>query len=241
MQHDHGGNVTAEIGYTTNPQNLKLSGPGQPPTRWTMPAHWHNVTQHFEVGGKQVELEVLLFDSCVMVGNSDVVNEDGSVTELKLSELPGPPDPAMAAEQLQWLEHKMSTSTSDYLWVGAHYPVWAIGHDPPTGVEETLRPLLNKWLVWSCPRAQFLRLELLSPLLAVSSARVSFTSLFRFHFLEQSITVVTSIGVTGRLIILMDTSMTWSISSRTTRRSTTYLLVRMPIPTIATDLSKTIA
>jgi hypothetical protein len=69
--------VTAEIGYTTNDQNLKLSGPNQPPTRWTMPAHWHNITQHFEVGGKQLELEVLLFDSCVMVGNTDVYNEDG--------------------------------------------------------------------------------------------------------------------------------------------------------------------
>ena len=146
-QHDHGGNVTAEIGYTTNAQNLRLSGPNQPPTRWTMPAHWHNVTQHFEVGGKQVELEVLLFDSCVMAGNSDVVNEDGTVTELKLSELPGPPDPAMAADQLKWLEHMMSTSTADYLWVGAHYPVWAIGSDPPTGVEQSLRPLLNKWSV----------------------------------------------------------------------------------------------
>jgi hypothetical protein len=51
----------------------------------------------------------------------------------------------MAAEQLKWLEHMMSTSTADYLWVGAHYPVWAIGNDPPTGVEETLRPMLNKW------------------------------------------------------------------------------------------------
>lgn len=80
-----------------------------------------------------------------MVGSTDVVNDDGSVTELKLSEVPGPPDPTMAAEQLRWLEHMMSASTADYLWVGAHYPVWAIGSDPPTGVEETLRPLLNKW------------------------------------------------------------------------------------------------
>ena len=75
--HDHGGNVTAEIAYTTNDQNLKLIGssgiPGAPlpPTRWTYPDHWHNVTQHFTVGGKEVELEVLLFDSCIMVGNSD--------------------------------------------------------------------------------------------------------------------------------------------------------------------------
>ena len=50
-----------------------------------------------------------------------------------------------AAEQMEWLEMKMNSSTADYLWVGGHYPVWAIGNDPPTGVEEDLRPLLNKW------------------------------------------------------------------------------------------------
>ena len=36
--------------------------------RWRFPNYWHNITQHFEVGGKQVELEVLLFDSVVMMG-----------------------------------------------------------------------------------------------------------------------------------------------------------------------------
>ena len=149
--HDHGGNVTAEIGYTTNPQNRPLHGINPwtkkplPAKRWTMPNYWHNITQHFEVGGKPVELEVLLFDSCVMAGNSDVINEDGSVTELKLSQLPGPPDPALANEQLEWIEERMKASTADFFWVGGHYPVWAIGNDPPTGVEEQLRPLLNRW------------------------------------------------------------------------------------------------
>ena len=41
-----GGNVTAEIAYTYNEQNLKLSGSNPwtkqplPKTRWTFPAHW---------------------------------------------------------------------------------------------------------------------------------------------------------------------------------------------------------
>ena len=39
----------------------------------------------------------------------------------------------------------MENSTADYLWVGGHYPVWAIGGDGPTGIREKLRPLLNKW------------------------------------------------------------------------------------------------
>jgi hypothetical protein len=42
-------------------------------------------------GGKVVELETLLYDSCIMAGSSDVYAEDGSVlSELPLSQLPGP-------------------------------------------------------------------------------------------------------------------------------------------------------
>jgi predicted amidophosphoribosyltransferase len=44
---------------------------------------YHNVTQHFEVGGKKVELEVLLFDSVIMTGNSDTINADGTITEVR--------------------------------------------------------------------------------------------------------------------------------------------------------------
>merc|ERR1712054_190505 len=80
-----------------------------------------------------------------MVGNSDRINADGSVTELTGDQLPGPADASLAAEQMAWLEQRMSSSTADYLWVGGHYPVWAIGKDPPTGVQQKLRPLLNKW------------------------------------------------------------------------------------------------
>ncbi len=150
--HDHGGNVSAEIAYTVNDQNIKLTGKNLwtgeplPSTRWTFPDYWHNVTQTFEVGGKTVELEILLFDSVLMVGNTDVYDDDGNlVDELPLSELKGPPDPASAAKQLEWLEERMNASTADYLWVGAHYPVWAIGSDGPTGIRATMRPLLEKW------------------------------------------------------------------------------------------------
>eukprot|EP01047_Picozoa_sp_COSAG01_P038265 COSAG01_NODE_3096_length_6591_cov_5.863986_2_plen_76_part_00 len=29
--------------------------------------------------------------------------------------------------------------------MGAHYPVWAIGQDGPTGIRSTMRPLLERW------------------------------------------------------------------------------------------------
>jgi len=132
--HDHLGNVSAQLAYSRNHA-----------TRFTFPAYWYNVTQKFEVGGKTIELEILLIDTVIMVGNSDVLHQNGSVSQLSASELPGSPDPALAAQQTAWLEQRMRESTADYLWVGGHYPVWAIGQDRPTGVNAVLRPLLNKW------------------------------------------------------------------------------------------------
>jgi hypothetical protein len=135
--HDHNGNVTAQIHYTNNSQNVG--------GRWKFPYWYHNVTKHFMVGGKSVELEVLLFDSVVMVGNFDHrINDDGTTTEVPLSELQMQNN-SLAEEQLKWLTGRMENSTADYLWVGGHYPVWAIGQDKPTGVRQILRDLLNKW------------------------------------------------------------------------------------------------
>ena len=131
-QHDHAGNVTAQISYTTNAQNRRLptgtGRPGLPAKRWNFPDYFFNVTQRVVIpgsGGKTVELEILLIDTCIMAG--------------------APSDPATAAAQLEWLERRLASSTADYLWVGGHYPVWAIGQDPPTGVNPTLRPLLHRW------------------------------------------------------------------------------------------------
>ena len=46
----------------------------------------------------------------------------------------------------EWLEKRMAASTADYLWVGAHYPVWSIAsHGPTAGLVLKLRPLLHKY------------------------------------------------------------------------------------------------
>ena len=113
--HDHGGNVTAQLAYAANHK-----------TRWNYPDWWYNVTEHVEVGGKQIEFEVLLFDTVLGLGNSDVVLADGTMHELRGDELPGPDDPHTAEQQWEWLEGRINSSTADYLWVGGHYPVWSI-------------------------------------------------------------------------------------------------------------------
>ena len=77
-----------------------------------------------------------------LAGNTDKLNDDGTITEVPLAELQQQTDP-LATEQLAWLTSRLASSTADYLWVGGHFPVWAIGRDPPTGVRQILRDLLN--------------------------------------------------------------------------------------------------
>ena len=66
--HDHGGNVSAQIAYAQRED--------RPTKRWTYDGWYYNVTQHITVPGsaKTVELETLLFDSVIGLGNSDVWN-----------------------------------------------------------------------------------------------------------------------------------------------------------------------
>eukprot|EP01045_Picozoa_sp_COSAG04_P002798 COSAG04_NODE_107_length_25959_cov_6.617865_3_plen_369_part_00 len=138
--HDHGGNVSAQIAYAKRTD--------RPTNRWVYDGWYYNVTQHLAVPGakKTVELETLLFDSVIGLGNSDVWLEDGTLVELNGDELPGPDDPPTAAAMFEWLEKRMAASTADYLWVGAHYPVWSIAsHGPTAGLVEKLRPLLDKY------------------------------------------------------------------------------------------------
>ena len=136
--HDHGGNVSAQIAYGSD---------GLHKTRWVYPDWYYNVTETVQIpGGKTATLEVLLFDSVIGLGNSDVVLEDGSLHELNGDELPGPTDPPAAGKMFEWLEARMAASTADYLWVGAHYPVWSIAsHGPTAGLVTKLRPLLEKY------------------------------------------------------------------------------------------------
>ncbi len=140
--HDHLGNVTAQMAYSNNAQNRNF--------RWHFPYYWHNVTTRFidAASHREVEVEVLLYDSVVMQGNflADRGNSsDGDDAKHHLlSELTGPANATLAKLQLEWLSSRLQTSTADYLWVGGHYPIWAIGQDAPTGVRQQLRSLLNE-------------------------------------------------------------------------------------------------
>merc|ERR550514_1782985 len=140
--HDHGGDVGAQIRYThdSSPTNTH---------RWQYPDWYYAVDKTFSVDGQQRTLEILFFDSVIGCGNSDVTLEDGTTKSLKGDEMPGPLEvegAPTAQEQYEWLERKMNASTADFLIVAAHYPVYSIGsHGPTKQLIDNVKPLLEKY------------------------------------------------------------------------------------------------
>jgi len=123
--HDHGGNVSAQLCYSDDSK------------RWKYPSWWYSKT--FNISGSNKVFEMLLFDSVIGLGNSDD-NED------PFAQPPGPSDPHTAAAQWAWLEESMAKSTADYLFVGAHYPVWSIcQHGPTKQLVDKVKPMLEHY------------------------------------------------------------------------------------------------
>ena len=124
--HDHLGNVSAQIAYT------------QVSKRWKFPDFYYG--NKFTVPGTTTTIEILLFDTVIGLGNTDD-NADPMTMQP-----PGPKDPPSAEAQWEWLEGAMAASTADYLWVGGHYPVWSVcTHGPTHGLVKRLKPKLEKY------------------------------------------------------------------------------------------------
>merc|ERR1719272_339855 len=127
--HDHLGNVSAQIEYS------KLS------KRWDYPDYYYTYTDTFNDMGKNVSVQIVLFDTVL----ADAV--DGF--HGPKSDAPGTPIPQDApssAEQFAWLEKTLKASTADYLWVGGHYPVWSgCNHGPTEILVDKLKPMLEQY------------------------------------------------------------------------------------------------
>lgn len=131
--HDHGGNVSAQIAYS------KVS------SRWKYPDWYYTFTENFTdpVAGKSVTVQFIMIDT--VIGASG----DGVYGEEQLGEFPEVPYPAnapTAAQQLAWAEMEMARSTADYLWLAGHYPVWSgCSHGNDETMNTVYKPLIEKY------------------------------------------------------------------------------------------------
>jgi tartrate-resistant acid phosphatase type 5 len=121
--HDHNGNVTGEIAYTSRSK------------RWYFPSEWY--TETFSAGNG-VTVQILFIDTVVFSG----FWPKGAKQPI------GPTDPVKAATELQWIEDTLSSSTADWILVCGHYPVWSVAEHGPTHIlVQKLKPLLEQYKV----------------------------------------------------------------------------------------------
>jgi hypothetical protein len=132
--HDHGGNVSAQIAYTNDQ------------SRWVYPDWYYGFEKAFEDGGKNVTMEFLMFDTVIAAAAADGTYGAEMLTEDPPISGPLPPDAPTPEAQWTWLEARMKASTADYLWVGGHYPVWSgCSHGPDPTLQLKLKPMLEKY------------------------------------------------------------------------------------------------
>ncbi|KAM9313915.1 tartrate-resistant acid phosphatase type 5-like [Pholidichthys leucotaenia] len=121
--HDHMGNVEAEIEYS------RVSD------RWNFPSYYYEL--NFRIPNTGKILTIIMLDTIMLCGHSD----DNSDKEPE-----GPPNAVDANRQLVWLQQRLALSKADFLLVGGHYPVWSVSeHGPTRCLVDSLRPLLLKY------------------------------------------------------------------------------------------------
>lgn len=128
--HDHGGNVTAQVAYT------------QDSTRWKYPDFWYDITESFETSdGKLITTQIVQIDTVTIAGMSDENPDNTGIFHPHAME-------ALADQQMQWLEATLAASTADYLWIGGHYPVYSqCEHGPTSKVISDVLPLMKQYHV----------------------------------------------------------------------------------------------
>ncbi|XP_061737365.1 tartrate-resistant acid phosphatase type 5a [Nerophis ophidion] len=120
--HDHVGNVKAQIDYTHKS------------ARWNFPSYYYELD--FRIPNTDKTLTIIMLDTVMLCGNSlDFADQKPK----------GPPNALDANRQVTWLQERLAGSKADFLLVAGHYPVWSVSeHGPTECLQRRVRPLLLK-------------------------------------------------------------------------------------------------
>ncbi|ESO94599.1 hypothetical protein LOTGIDRAFT_118056 [Lottia gigantea] len=124
--HDHYGNVSAEIIYSQYSQ------------RWNFPDFYYPLS--FKIPGSNASVDILMLDTVQLCGNTEPDYEHSQ---------PKQPDNLQASEQQwKWLEQALQKSNATYLLVAGHFPVYSIAeHGPTQCLVDRLLPMLYQYKV----------------------------------------------------------------------------------------------
>ncbi|BFZ16746.1 hypothetical protein BsWGS_19785 [Bradybaena similaris] len=122
--HDHGGNVTAQIAYS------------QRSKRWNFPNLYYY--KEFSIANN-VTLGVVFMDTVQLCGMTD---------DFLTTQPQGPANKLDALKQWHFLKDTLKESRADYLFTAGHYPVYSIAeHGPTHCLVKYLQPMLESYRV----------------------------------------------------------------------------------------------
>ncbi|XP_029850269.2 tartrate-resistant acid phosphatase type 5-like [Ixodes scapularis] len=125
--HDHDGNVSAQIAYTKKSK------------RWYFPNYYYK--KNYKIPGSDGTLDILMLDTVLLCGNTDPEDEESQPIPQKRNE-------ALYNRQFRWINKQLAESTARYILVAGHYPIYsACSHGTTKCLERDLVPLLQKYRV----------------------------------------------------------------------------------------------
>ncbi|XP_025109580.1 tartrate-resistant acid phosphatase type 5-like [Pomacea canaliculata] len=121
--HDHNGNVSAQIAYSKVSQ------------RWNFPDYYYPLS--FAIPNTNTSLDIVMMDTVLLCGNSGYDSAHTQPT--------GPEDKIKADEQWEFIQKSLQGSKAMYLFTAGHFPVYSVAeHGPTDCLVSQLLPLLYK-------------------------------------------------------------------------------------------------
>ncbi|KAI6212387.1 Tartrate-resistant acid ATPase [Aphelenchoides besseyi] len=134
--HDHLGNVEAQIAYTDRSNK-------------TFPSLYYKTSYSF--GPKGTRVEFVFIDTVVLCGNSNNVKSRSIFSwigvKTRIPERPAAKYVNESKKQWKWIEEQLRTSTADHLFVVGHYPIHSVVTKTLQCLKRELDPLMRKYKV----------------------------------------------------------------------------------------------